>query len=66
MEQELDSDPQLTDDSDQYTESRRRARDHAFTALVKETYDRTCAICERSRETPAGNPEVEAAHIYPK
>lgn len=66
LEQILDSTPQLTEDSTEFTESRRRARDHAFAELVKDAYDHSCAICGNSRETPAGNPEAEAAHIYPK
>jgi putative restriction endonuclease len=66
LEQILDSTPQLTEDSTEFTESRRRARDYAFAELVKDAYNHSCAICGNSRETPAGNPEVEAAHIYPK
>ncbi|ARM71120.1 hypothetical protein [Haloarcula hispanica pleomorphic virus 4] len=66
LEQALHSEPQLSEESTEFTESRRRARDHAFAELVKETYDYTCVICGTGRETPAGNPEVEAAHIYPK
>lgn len=66
LERVLDSKPELTEDSEKFTESRRRARDHAFTELVKNVYNYTCAICGKCRETPAGNPEVEAAHIYPK
>lgn len=66
LENVLDEEPQLTDDEEEYTEARRRARDSAFSELVREAYDRTCAICGNSRETPDGNPEVEAAHIYPK
>lgn len=62
----LNREPQLTDDSETYTESRRRARDSAFSELVRQAYDETCAICGSRRETPSGNPEVEAAHIYPK
>ncbi|MDQ2052875.1 HNH endonuclease [Natronolimnohabitans sp. A-GB9] len=34
--------------------------------MVREAYDEQCAICGRARESPDGNPEVEAAHIYPK
>jgi putative restriction endonuclease len=34
--------------------------------LVREAYDEQCAICGSDRESPAGNPEIEAAHIYPK
>jgi putative restriction endonuclease len=66
LERALDSDPQLTSDTEEFTESRRRVRDRAFAELVKEAYDYTCAICGSSRETPDGNPEVEAAHIYSK
>jgi len=66
LEQALDDDPRLTDEKGEYTETRRRARDTAFAELVRQAYDETCAICGRSRETPAGTPEVDAAHIYPK
>lgn len=66
LERALDDDPQLTDEEEAYTEARRRARDTAFSELVRQAYDDTCAVCGRSRETPDGNPEVEAAHIYPK
>ncbi|WP_435067589.1 HNH endonuclease [Haloplanus sp. C73] len=65
LENATDSEPQLTDE-ETYTEARRRARDTAFSELVRQAYDKTCAICGSSRETPNGNPEVEAAHIYPK
>lgn len=57
--------PKLTEDETQYVETRRRARDRAFTELVREAYDNTCAVCGSQRESPSGNPEVEAAHIYP-
>ena len=66
LERALDKEPQLTTDESEYTEARRRARDTAFSELVRQAYDDTCAVCGRSRETPDGNPEVEAAHIYPK
>jgi len=66
LQQATDSDPQLTDETTEYTESRRRARDAAFTQLVRDAYDERCAICGTARESPDGNPEVEAAHIYPK
>jgi putative restriction endonuclease len=61
-----DSDPQLTEEEAEFTETTRRARDAAFTQAVREAYNRKCAICGSERETPGGNPEVEAAHIYPK
>jgi putative restriction endonuclease len=66
LQQAVESEPQLTDDEEQYTESRRRARYAAFTQLVRDAYDEQCAICGSVRESPDGNPEVEAAHIYPK
>lgn len=53
-----------TDES--YTEVRQRIRDAVFRRLVRQIYDESCTICGRHRETPDGNPEVEAAHIYPK
>lgn len=66
LENALNEEPQLTDDEEEYTETRRRARDTAFSELVRQAYGETCAICGSSRETPNGYPEVEAAHIYPK
>lgn len=66
LENALDEGPRLTEDEEEYTEARRRARDSAFSELVREAYGGTCAICGSSRETPDGNQEVEAAHIYPK
>ena len=58
--------PLLTDNDPGYTESRRRVRSTTFAREVKQQYDHTCAVCGQSRRTPEGNPEVEAAHIYPK
>ena len=66
LAREFDREPRLTEDTAQYTESQRRVRDYAFIELVREAYDSQCAICGSSRESPEGNPEVEAAHIYPK
>lgn len=65
LEQAVESEPELTEDETQYVETRRRARDRAFTESVREAYDNTCAVCGAQRESPDGNPEVEAAHIYP-
>lgn len=62
----VDSPPQLTDDEERYTVSRRRARDFAFTRLIRDAYESQCAFCRSLRETPKGKPEAEAAHIYPK
>lgn len=61
-----DSPPELTDEAGGFVESTRRVRDSAFAELVKENYDHTCVVCGKRRETPSGNPEVEAAHIYPR
>ncbi len=66
LEKAVDSPPQLTEDEELYTVSRQRARDSAFARLVREAYDSRCVFCGSQRETPKGNPEVEAAHIYPK
>lgn len=66
LESTVETDPELTEDETQYIETRRRARDRAFTELVREAYDNECAVCGSQRESPQGNPEVEAAHIYPK
>ncbi len=65
LEQAVETEPELTEDEAQYVETRRRARDRAFTELVREAYENTCAVCGSQRESPDGNPEVEAAHIYP-
>lgn len=66
LEKAVDSPPQLTDDEERYTVSRRRARDSAFARLVRDAYESQCVFCGSQRETPKGNPEAEAAHIYPK
>lgn len=66
LHEKLDEDPQLTESREEYAETRRKVRDAAFARAVKAAYDDCCAICGSRRESPAGNPEVEAAHIYPK
>ncbi|MBX0297069.1 HNH endonuclease [Haloarcula nitratireducens] len=66
LQAKLETEPQLTSDNEEFTEQKHRVRDQAFARLVKAAYDNRCAICDRRRETPAGTPEVEAAHIYPK
>jgi len=66
LEQALSTEPQLTENEEEFTAARRRAREQAFAHLVNEAYDQTCAICGARRESPQGDPEVEAAHIYPK
>ncbi|QFU83380.1 HNH endonuclease [Natronorubrum aibiense] len=58
--------PELTESTTEYTETERRVRSSAFRRAVLDAYDETCAVCGAQRKSPAGNPEVEAAHIYPK
>jgi putative restriction endonuclease len=61
-----ESEPELSEKDTEYIETRRKARGHAFRELVREEYNNTCAVCGSQRVSPYGNPEVEAAHIYPK
>ncbi|QFU84291.1 HNH endonuclease [Natronorubrum aibiense] len=58
--------PELTESTTEYTETERRIRSSAFRRAVLDAYDETCAVCGAQRKSPAGNPEVKAAHIYPK
>ena len=66
VEETIPPEPTLTEEKEEFDEAQRRARDYAFTEAVKDAYDDRCAICGSNRVSPAGNPEVEAAHIYPK
>lgn len=61
----IQSEPKLTREDTAHVKTRRKARDSAFRELVREAYNNTCAICGSQRESPDGDPEVEAAHIYP-
>lgn len=65
LTQAVESEPELTEDDTEFVETRRKARDSAFRELVRDAYDNTCAVCGSQRESPDGNPEVEAAHIFP-
>jgi len=58
--------PALTDDEAEFTEVQRRVRSSAFPKKVTSAYDGRCAICGKSRESPDGTIDIEAAHIYPK
>ncbi|WP_160135822.1 HNH endonuclease [Halococcus salsus] len=40
-------------------------RNHNFREKVIEAYKYRCAVCGKERWSPKGNPEVEAAHIFP-
>lgn len=57
--------PVLTEELD-YTNDKRQIRSAAFHEVIREIYDDSCAVCGAHRESPAGDPEVEAAHIYPR
>ena len=59
------SEPSLTDDPDVFSEQQQRTSSAAFREAVRDAYSNRCVVCGARRETPAGNPEVEAAHIYP-
>lgn len=47
-------------------EASRLVRSAAFKHKVRSAYDDMCAICGSERRSPTGNPEIEAAHVYPK
>jgi hypothetical protein len=66
VEEQIPSEPTLTEEQEEFNETQRRARDSAFTKVVRGAYDERCAVCGSKRLSPAGNPEVEAAHIFPK
>ncbi|ELY96995.1 restriction endonuclease-like protein [Natrialba chahannaoensis JCM 10990] len=60
-----DEDPSLTETTAR-EQTTRLARSSAFAKQVKRAYGDTCAACGAARRSPDGNPEVEAAHIFPK
>lgn len=55
----------LTEPPD-HEEASRLIRLAAFKRKVRSAYDDACAICGSERRSPTGNPEIEAAHVYPK
>lgn len=57
--------PQL-EDNIIYDNVKRKRRNAAFRKYIKQIYDNKCAVCGKRRFSKTGNPEVEAAHIYPK
>lgn len=63
--EQTQSDPPLTEETESYQTTQKR-RDNSFVREVKEAYNERCAVCGNRRISPNGNPEVEAAHIYPK
>lgn len=66
LEEATNTEPPLTEDLVTKQTHRVRARSAAFCREVLSQYDRQCAICGASRESPSGNPEVKAVHIYPR
>jgi putative restriction endonuclease len=50
----------------EHQESSRLVRSAAFKRKIRSAYDNACAVCGSERRSPTGNPEIEAAHIYPK
>ena len=57
--------PPAQDVDREYTETARLQRDPEFLQMIRDAYDECCAVCGIRRETPNGQPEVEAAHIKP-
>lgn len=67
LEEVKDTTPSLTSkDEPEIKEFKRKARNAAFSNNIKELYEYRCAVCGIKRFNKKGNPEVEAAHIYPK
>lgn len=66
-EQDVLPDPQLREeDSRRYSSSVRRRRRERFSRKILKAYSNRCAVCGISRFDALDNPEVQAAHIYPK
>ncbi|MFW6111045.1 MAG: HNH endonuclease [Thermoproteota archaeon] len=66
LTEKLKEPPELTDEQAEYENSQRKVRSAVFSKKIKKIYNETCAFCGSERYSPEGNPEVEAAHIYPK
>lgn len=66
LEKQMGAEPSLTANNESFTTQEKRVRSSVFSRNVKQQYDYSCAVCGARRFTPEGNPEVEAAHIYPK
>lgn len=63
----IHEEPKLTDENQStHSNAKRRTRKFAFRTIVRQNYDNTCAVCEKQRYNNSRNPEVDAAHIYPK
>ena len=58
--------PPILEDHTVYDKVKRKRRSAAFRKYIKQIYNNKCAVCGKKRLSKTGNPEVEAAHIYPK
>jgi putative restriction endonuclease len=66
VEDSSEKSPSLAENHAKYTKARSKVRSSVFSRKVKKRYEYTCAACGTKRLSPRGEPEVEAAHIYPK
>jgi hypothetical protein len=62
----ITEEPELSEKDIKTETVERKVHDSKFAELVKQAYDFSCAVCGKNRHGPNGQPEVEAAHIYPK
>lgn len=59
--------PELTNSKDRTQVTLRiHSRCLAFRLIVRDLYEKKCAVCGLELYSPTGSPEVEGAHIYPK
>ena len=65
--QSVQEKPSLTEDLEKVTgEIHRNPRSEAFRLAIRRLYGEKCSVCGMQLHSPAGNPEVHSAHIYPK
>lgn len=62
----ITEEPELSEKDTRTETVERKIHDSEFAKLVKQAYDFSCSVCDKKRHGPNGQPEVEAAHIYPK
>nr|WP_236044882.1 hypothetical protein [Halomicroarcula nitratireducens] len=60
----LETEPQLTSGIEEFTEQKRRVRDHVFARLVKAAYDYRCAICDGYEIPVADAQERDGYHEF--
>lgn len=67
LQERLGREPALTEGLDrETTRISARPRNAAFRRTVTQAYSYQCAVCGSKLRAPDGQPEVQAAHIYPK